>query len=185
MVKNDTDESAAVPSKLATDFTHIGERICQQQLLPGKELETIQKVFMDGIHESLFWSKISPVIILRSVSGVKTISLLRWCREVLLESATRAFFGDMLLEIDPNLFESFYKFDATSWKLNYGYPSILSKDMRAAKNVIITALETYFKLPRLERAGASSLINSMETEMRRLAIDDRDIAAIVMPLYRV
>ena len=185
MPKDDINDSTNVPSQLINDFTHVGERLCQRQLLPGEELAAIQEVFMNGIHESLLWGRITPLIVVCSTPVTKTISLLGWCREVLLESATRAFFGDRLLQIDPNLFHSFFKFDASSWKLNYGYPRALSKDMYAARDTIITALEIYFKLPKSERPGASFLINSFETEMRRLEIDDKDIAALVMPVYWV
>ena len=172
-------------TQLATDFTHVGEKLCQRQLLPGKELDALQRVFMSGIHQSLVWGKITPRITLASYPGCKTISLLGWCREVLLESATSAFFGDRLLLINPNLFRSFSAFDASSWKLNYGFPRILSKGMHVAKDAIIDALEAYFKLPVSERRGMSYLISSFEVEMKRLEICERDIAALVMPVYWV
>ena len=35
------------------DFTHLGSRSCQQQPPPGKELDVLQKVFMEHIHKSL------------------------------------------------------------------------------------------------------------------------------------
>jgi len=171
--------------QLSSDFTHVGEKLCQRQLLPGRELDTLQEVFMSGIQRSLIWEKITPKITLRSYPGLKTISLLSWCREVLLKSATRAFFGDELLEIEPNLFRSFFVFDASSWKLNYGYPRFLSKEMYAARDVIIDSLEAYFKLPKPNRRGMSYLISRFEVEMKRLEIVERDIAAMVMPVYWV
>ena len=175
----------AATGQLTSDFIHVGERICQRQLLPGKELDKLQRLFMDGIHESLHWDKIRSIPMPHPHFDGKGVSLLGWCRDVLLESATQAFFGESLLKIDPNLTESFFKFDATSWKLNYGYPKVLSKDMCSARDTIIRALVTYFKIPRSERHGVSFLVNSLETEMRNLAIGDRDIAAIMMPVYWV
>ena len=182
---DDLHHSTSVPDQLSSDFTHVGERLCQRQLLPGKELETLQKTFMEGIHDALLWNKVTPKITVQSFPDSRRISLLGWCREVLLEAATRAFFGDRLLHIDPNLFQSFFKFDSSSWKLNYGYPRILSQDMYAARDNIIAALETYFKLPSSERPGTSFLIDSFEKEMRQLDICDKDIAALVMPVYWV
>lgn len=167
------------------DFTHLGSRICQQQLLPGKELDVLQKVFMNNIHKSLHWRSISPKITLASTSETKTVSLLGWSQEVLLESATRAFFGDQLLELSPDLFQSFYAFDACSWKIHYGYPKFLSTDLYAARDKIIEALTAYFRLPKAKRPGAAFVVDRLEDEMRRLEIGDEDIAALTMPLYWV
>lgn len=169
----------------ASDFTHIGEKLCQRQLLPGRELDSLQRVFMNGIHEALLWDKVTPKCTLRSCPRLKTVSLLSWCREVLLESATHAFFGERLMRINPNLFASFFIFDASSWKLNYGYPRFLSNELYAARDVIIDSLESYFKLPRSKRPGMSYLITQFEDEMKRLDIEERDIAALVMPVYWV
>lgn len=181
----DIDNTSVGAIQLNSDFTHVGEKLCQRQLLPGKELDTLQEVFMSGIHRSLLWETITPKKSPHSHQGLKTLSLLGWCREVLLESATRAFFGDELLEIEPDLFRSFFVFDASSWKLNYGYPRILSKEMYAARDNIIDSLETYFKLPETKRRGMSYLIGRFEVEMKHLQIVERDIAALVMPVYWV
>ena len=167
------------------EFTHIGERLCQQQLLPGKQLDILQRVFIDIIHESLQWHSVTQKITIRSSPDIKTISLLGWCREVLLQSATRAFFGDRLLKIDPDLFQAFFMFDASSWKLHYGYPRVFSKELYSARDAIIKALTAYFKLPRSERSGAAVLVDSLEAEMRNLDIEDKDIAALIMPVYWV
>ena len=168
-----------------SEFTHLGSRICQQQLLPGKELDVLQKVFMDNIHKSLCWHGITPKITIESSPEAKTVSLLGWCREVLLESSTRAFFGDQLLEVSPDLFQSFYAFDACSWKLHYGYPKILSTDLYAARDKIIEALTAYFRLPKAKRSGAAFVVDKLEDEMRRLEIGVEDIAALTMPVFWV
>lgn len=185
LTKDDTDVTHNGSSPLTSDFTHVGERLCQRQLLPGKDLDALQQVFMAGIHESLLWNRITRKIVLHSSPETKTVSLLGWCREVLLESATRAFFGDRLLQINPDLFRSFFLFDASSWKLNYGYPRVLSREMYAARDTIIEALTSYFKLPKTERPGAAYLIESFEIEMKLLDIGEKDIAALVMPVYWV
>jgi len=167
------------------EFTHLGSRICQQQLLPGKELGHLQKAFMSNIHKSLHWHTISSKITLASSTQSKTISLLGWCRDVLLESSTRAFFGVQLLQINPNLFQSFYDFDACSWKLHYGYPRFLSGELYAARDIIIETLTAYFSLPKAKRPDAAFIINRLEDEMRQLEIGDKDIAALTMPLFWV
>lgn len=168
-----------------SEFTHLGSRICQQQLLPGKELDDLQKVFMSNIHEYLHWRSIPPKITFVSSTQTKTISLLGWCREVLLESSTRAFFGVQLTEVNPGLFDSFYNFDSCSWKLHYGYPRFLSAELYAARDTIIEALTAYYRLPKAKRRDAAFVVNRLEDEMRLLDIEDKDIAAMTMPLFWV
>jgi len=167
------------------DSLHLGERLCQQQLLPGKELSNLQSSLMTVLHDSLVWDRIPDTLTLPYTDKTKTVSLLGWCSDVLLESATRAFFGNRLLEIEPHLFENFYAFDTSSWKIHYGYPRILSRDLHTARAKIHSALTTYFKLPLEERPGAAWLIQSFEAKMKNLSIDETDIAAILIPVYWV
>ncbi len=176
-----TENSNSLPN-----VTHqLGEHLCRRQLLPGKDLDCLQAVFMKNIHKSLTWEHLDGEPVLISMPGEKTVSLLGWCREVLLNAATKSFFGERLQLIEPNLFRSFFIFDDNSWKLNYGYPYILSREMYSAKDKIIDALTIYFKLPKSERSGEASLIRNFEIEMRGLGIVDKDIAALVMPVYWV
>lgn len=83
---------------------------------------------MPNIHQSLGWDCIPSNITRSSTSDTKTLSLLGWCREILLDSATRSFFGDRLLEVEPDLFETFFDFDDNSWKLTYKLPRFMSQD---------------------------------------------------------
>lgn len=180
-----TSHIAGVSNSAHGDHGHLGERLCRQQLLPGKELEILQASLISKICASLQWDTMSDRIISSFTQSTRTVSLLGWCREVLLDTATRTFFDECLMQIDPELFESFYIFDESSWQLHFGYPRFMAKKMYAAKDRIIDALTTYFQLPKAERKNESWLIGSLEAEMRNLGIGDRDIAAIMMPLYWV
>lgn len=174
------------PKASINDITHLGQKLCRKQLLPGKEFDVLSAVLMKDIEESLQLQRIPQKTILSFTHTTKRVSLLGWCREVMIGSATRAFFSDRFLQIDPDLLESFYKFDATSWKVFFKYPQFLSNDMDDAKNRILVALAKYFSLPKEERKGESWLIASLEAEMVKVGIEDvNDMAAIVMPLYWV
>lgn len=166
------------------DVSHVGPKLCRQQLLPGKEFDVLSTKLINDIEQSLQWHKISESITVFSTDKTKRVSLHGWCREVLVASATRSFFSNRLLQIDPNLFENFYKFDENSWKALFKYPGFLSRDMDDAKNRIIDALSRYFFLPKDERKGESWLISNIEAEMIKAGIDDlTEMASIVMPLY--
>ena len=167
------------------ELTLIGEKLCQRQLLPGKELDIVQKAFTDHINELLVWEKVLSIVPQVPSSLVVSTSLLGWCQDVLLGPATEAFFGKRLLQIDPDLVKRFCIFDDASWKLHFGYPRILSRDMHSAKDSMITSLKRYWELPREDRSDASFLIKSFEVEMREMGIEEKDMAALVMPLYWV
>lgn len=167
------------------DYGHLGEQLCRKQLLPGKNLDILQLVLIKNIEQSLQWHKLCKHVTVYYAQEVKAVSLLSWCREIMSDSATRAFFDDCLMQIDPNLLESFYVFDELSWQLHFGYPRSLSRKMYSAKDRIIDALTVYFGRPKHERKGESWLIGNLEREIRLLGIEDRDIAAIIMPLYWV
>lgn len=167
------------------DLGHLGEKLCRQQLLPGKELEALSGAIVEKIHQSLHWHTMSEKVVMSFSENTRRVSLLSWCREVLLDAATRSFFGERLTQIDPDMYKSFYTFDELSWKLHFGYPKFLARRMYAAKDKILDAIDQYLRLPKSERKGECWLIDRLETEMRNLGIDNRDIAAIMMPLYWV
>lgn len=173
------------PNPAHRTLAHLCEDFYRQQLHPGNHLDALQKSFLQIIDESLTWALISEIAILSSTQSEKTVSLLGWCRHVLLDAATRTFFGDRLLEIEPDLFKNFFDFDDNSWQLTYKLPAFLCKDMRAAKQTGIHALRRYFMLPREERKGEAWLVRNLEAEMRNVGIQETDIAAFVMMIYWV
>ncbi|KAL8704585.1 MAG: hypothetical protein Q9201_002277 [Fulgogasparrea decipioides] len=173
------------PNPLHKNLAMLGEDLYRQQLHPGAKFEDLQSQFMPNIHKTLSYEKMSNKIILASTSGDKTVSLLGWVREVLLDSATRSFFGDRLLEIEPNLFQSFFDFDDNSWKLTYHLPRVFAREMYSAKQTATDALSKYFHLPEKERPGAAWLVRTLESEMRHLGIGESDIASFLMMIYWV
>lgn len=157
------------------------------QLHPGPKLDELQAAFLDRIDAHLHFDHISRRITPFSrESQRKVVSLFDWTSEVLLYAATRAFFGDTLLdEIQPDLLDSFFVFDDESWKLNYQYPRLAAKKMYAAKDKATTAFERYFSLPRSSRPGAAWVIMTLEDDMRSLGMDTQQIASMIFMIYWV
>ena len=174
------------PRPSIREISHVGQKLCRQQLLPGKEFDIFSTKLINDIEQSLQWDKISRGITLSSTNTTKRVSLIGWCREVLIVSATRSIFSEHLLQIDAHLIDSFYTFDAASWKAFFKFPRFLSRDMDAGKDRILHALSKYFSVPKDERKGESWLISNLETEMIKVGITDvAEMASIVMPLYWV
>jgi hypothetical protein len=166
-------------AQLTRDFHH-------QQLHPGPHLDDIAPKFLNYINNALQWENVSGNYVSKDTdTESKEISLKAWCGDVLLEAATRAFFGDALLEIQPDLFRHFIAFDDNSWMLIYRYSRFLAKPMYSAKDTVTDALTRYFKLPRDKRVGEAWFVRTLESEQRSLGIKDHDIATLMMMIYWV
>ena len=149
----------------------------KHQLLPGDLYREVQQQFADLIETSLHMNHMTDHdVILSHRNEQKTISLLRWTQEVLVDAALRIFFGDKLLELDSDLPRQFLEFDDDSWKLVYKWPN--ATKMHTAKAKITNALVRYLALPREERKDASYLVKVMEKTQRALGFSDEDIANV-------
>ena len=169
---------------------HLNSDIYKQQLHPGSRLDALQGKFLSYINKSLCWEKSSfwnvpSSTITKAPSSEVTVSLFQWCRGVLIDSATRTFFGDILLDISPDFTEHFFDYDENSWKLLYQYPRIFARDVHTAKSKMLDILVTYLNLSKEQKSDASWLIQTLENEQRDIGIDIRDIAAMIMMGYWV
>ncbi|KAI4218530.1 MAG: hypothetical protein L6R36_008905 [Xanthoria steineri] len=165
-------------------LAHAGEDYYRQQFHPGDRLNDLWSNIQDRLSASLQWNAITSDKLLSAQHDVKTVSLMDLCQDVLFSSATSAVFGDRLLQLAPKLLKAFIVFDDESWKLTYKLPPFLAKEMHKARQEIFAALQSYFALPRDGRTGATWVVDILETEMRRIGLEEHDIAALFgMPFW--
>lgn len=100
-----------------------------------------------------------------------------------MTAVTHALFGKKLLEIEPEILQAYFDFNDNGWMMFYKYPRFTAKKMYAAKPKVIDALTSYLQLPRELRPGAFWLIQSIEDEQRKLGLDERDMARLLMMIY--
>ena len=167
------------------NLCHLQSDFYKQQLHPGEKLDSIGIKFLGYINEHLRYDRISETYEVappkaRKYANFKTVSLYRWCREVLVHSATQTFFGKKLFDLDPNFLQNFYTYDSTSWKLLYKYPRIFAQDVNSAKRSLVSTFIAYLTLPSTERQDASWLMQTLENEQRAIGIDTANIAAMMM-----
>jgi hypothetical protein len=171
-------------SHLHKALVHAGEDFYRQQLQPGDRLDELWPRIQNLIDKSLLWDSITGNCIVTRDYDTKRLSLWKWSREVLLSSVTTAIFGERLLQLEPDLLEHFVKFDDDSWKLTYKLPHPMAKDMFFARDKIIATFKQYFALPGKERADATWLVHTLEKEMRRIQLREKDMAALfAMPFW--
>ncbi|KAF7512406.1 hypothetical protein GJ744_001341 [Endocarpon pusillum] len=176
-----------MPNPLHKSLAHLQESILKQQLLPGNRFQSLSDKFLGFISNTMTWEQMpKKAIISESITGnYRIIGLLEWTQEVLLDSATRTFFGDQLIKTEPDLFRNFIYFDDHSWLFTYKIPKPWSKEMLAAKDVVQKALESCFDVPQENHQDAAWMITSLEDEMRALSISSKDIAAMINMIYWV
>lgn len=108
-------------NRLHKILAHAGEDYYRQQLLPGDPLERLwanieHRIFLSLCFEGFRFPEQCTVSV---GEDTKTLSLLPWCREILIRSVTGAVFGDRLLQLEPRLVDIFTDFDDNSWQLTY------------------------------------------------------------------
>lgn len=177
--------AASVPNPSNKCLAQLTRDFHRQQLHPGDHQRELSDKFLFHIDGSLVWERISTETVVRDDECLKRLSLKRWCGDVLLQAATKAFFGESLLEIQPDLLDNFVDFDDNSWMLMYRFPRFLAQAMYQAKDAAIDGLERYFQTPKECRRDAAWFVQTLETEQRRLGIGDRDIATIILMVYWV
>jgi hypothetical protein len=167
------------------DLSHANFKL---QMHPGDKLEVLQANFLGKIDRSLRWENISGPMVIGKSDGSKelTISLWEWCGHVLVDAATRAFFGDVMFRISPNVLKDFFIFDEQSWKLSYKYPHWAAADMYNAKTRGEATFIKYLALPKKQREDACWIVKELELGMEALGIEEEgQKAPLLFILYRL
>ena len=167
-----------IPNRQRKNLAEMTKEFWQQQLLPGSHhFDALQAKMLMYIEKATRPDGLHGHFVVCQSKGWMTLSVLQWTQSVLLEAATRAVFGEKLLQIDPDLLRHFRVFDHENWKLWYRFPN--ARRMHEAKAKMIIALEQCLRSPRAERSDSSYIVQRMEDSQRALGLDDHDIASIL------
>ncbi|ERF70298.1 hypothetical protein EPUS_06339 [Endocarpon pusillum Z07020] len=161
-------------------LSQLNNDFWKQQLLPGERYSELQERFLGYIETSLIQADTSNKSATCEAANHEHTSLMEWTQSVLIDAGVRAFFGDKLLELEPDLPKHFLKFNNEQWKLWHKWPK--TTQMRAAKSQCIKTMQQYLALPKHERPGAAYMVEIMETTQRALGIPEDDIAIVLFML---
>ncbi|KAF2849144.1 cytochrome P450 [Plenodomus tracheiphilus IPT5] len=180
-------QNGGFPNPHGKALAHVSEAIFKAQLYPGEKLNALSTNFLKIIIERADWKSISESVILERNRDdtERLVSLHRWTRDVLLYAATRAFFGEALFKLDPNVLDYFATFDEDSWQFTYQVPERFARKTYQAKAITQHVFDRYFDLPARERSDANWMILTLESEMRAIGIESRDISAYLLMIYWV
>ena len=163
-------------------FYHLQMKWVKQQL-SGSRLADIGQSFVRYIDQCLHINNFSPSFIYSSTSSSEDASLKKMVRYCLVSSATKAFFGSQMQEVDPGFLDYYFKFEEAAWKMFYQYPRFLAKDLYGASEGILRTMTKYYDRPQSERPDTVWMFKTIETEMRYLGLSSRDIAIMSFMLF--
>jgi hypothetical protein len=173
------------PPRSQKALAHAVEDFYRQQFLPGGLLDVLWVKIQHRLDFALQWDNFLAQPPLPSPGDTMKLSLMDWCRAVILPSATIAIWGERLMQLEPDLMKTFIKFDNQSWKLTYKLPYLMAQEMHDTKDKIIATFERYLAVPKDQRSGAAWFIQTLEDESRRTGIADSDMAAMMVLSYWV
>jgi hypothetical protein len=137
----------------------------------GKEYGAVESKFLRLISEELA-KKVKGT---NSKDGASR--LLPLMQQVFIGAGLRTFFGEKLLEVDPDFVAKFIAFDDESWKLWFRWP--FSKTMFANKRRLEESLERWLKLPQEVRGDMAYLVDVIERTQRAIGTPTDDLAKIM------
>ncbi|KAH6679216.1 hypothetical protein B0J14DRAFT_472102 [Halenospora varia] len=116
----------------------------------------------------------------------KVVSLINWCADVLMNSATKAFFGDCIYDVAPDIVKDIVAYDEDSWKFIYKYPYFAAKEVYDARNKCGEAFADYLLIRMQQHADAAWIVGAMERGQQDIGIaDQKELVATFFQLYRL
>ncbi|PQE28476.1 cytochrome P450 protein [Rutstroemia sp. NJR-2017a BBW] len=156
---------------LKSDFYHI-------QLQHPEQLTIIQAKFLSLIDNAMRAEMLPDGISIPGHEEKTTVSLYKLCQQVFVKAGLRAFFGEQILTMDPDLLSNFIDFDNNNWMIWYNWPK--APQARDPMEKVKKTIESYLTLPKTDRPGAAWLISTMEEAQRQLGMEDGDIAIVLL-----
>ena len=164
-------------------LVHFQRNLYHHEMSPGEKYDILQERFLGLIDRAMSTENMAQDMVFMSGSNDMLLSLRKSTQRVLTTTGTTAFFGEKLLQLDPDFLQNFADFDDNNWMLWYNWPN--ASPMRTPKAKVLRTLERYLSLPKEERLGAAWIIDKLEDSQRQLGMKVEDIAAVMMTLQWV
>ena len=153
----------------------------------GDELRTLCKHIKDFFDANLQLESLPGLRLtvppVEAALDRRTVSLRAWTTELFINAGQRAYFGDALAAIDPDLPVALVELDSLSWQVFYQYPRLLRPRIERLSARIRRSLEAYFELSRSQRPVQAWFTQALEQEYRQAGLDSKDIGAQMLFLY--
>ena len=159
---------------------HTGNALLHKQLLGAEQLQDLSEKVLGFIEEMTRWDLFPTSTVKAASADTKVLSLHRWCLDVQVGAQNRAFFGEMLSQIQPQILSLFDQWDINSWKITYRLPPFLTKAATEPRDKIIDAMKRYLVTPREVRNAPVPFVDELEDEEAHAGLSREDSARILM-----
>lgn len=160
--------------------TQDSEKPCSNYQPSGRKL---LNEFSQNVCQLMQWEGLSAKYTTLVSPEEKDVSLLTWCREVMVKAATMTYFDEALFQIEPSLSEVLSDFDEDSIKFLATSPQDPLDFKSAAKWKGTRVFKAYFNLPKAQRVGEAQFVCDFEMEYRNLCFNEEDLANMMWVAY--
>jgi hypothetical protein len=178
---------AIFPNPFNKNLARLSREMHIHQLFPGDQnlLGVVGESFTRYFEKNLTVESLTERTRYIKRTGVDSmeLSMNTWTSDIFANAGQEAYFGQLLREIDPELTWTFLTFDSLTWQVLYRYPRVLCGKMLRARNKMIVAMEKYFARPQSERTDVAWFTPAFENEVRKLDVNNHDLAAMMMTIY--
>ncbi|KAL8693351.1 MAG: hypothetical protein Q9224_003769 [Gallowayella concinna] len=181
------DDPLYLPDDLVTprqkSVSYLTEEVYRQQLLPGEKMDSMCKVFMDSVKDTLQWHRLD--FCTRATfpdSRRKQISLNALCRYTMVDAATRSMFGAYLHKFEPDIVEHILGLNDSIWMIIFRYPNAFASAVNAPRSKIMDAMKKFISLPEEQRSEQSWSVKTVLQAQDHVGIDLENQASILLIL---
>ena len=177
------DTKMRVINPQSKTLVHLIEDFYKIQLLPGKQLDIFMGTVLTRLDQSLMWTSMQGPYVLRSTMETRKLSMKHLCAHLVTDTTTRAMFGDLIFEFEPDLINYMAVFNAWSWACVFGVPSIFTPALSKAKIVLSKAINKYVRTPKHLRHSEAWSITSIIDAAECFGMDEESTTAMLFMIW--
>jgi hypothetical protein len=183
--KPEPDESDDVRMKTINPqskcLVHLIEDIYKTQLLPGDHLNVMLDTVMGRLDNWINLSSLYGPFVRHSTLSERELSVKELCAFVITDATTRALFGDLMFEIEPDLIEQMGIFNEYSWAVVFNVPLVFMPRLSKAKKRLSRAVRKYLEMPASRRSQQAWSIDAIIESVDVFGMDkDSQVAMLLM-----
>ncbi|KAL9603436.1 MAG: hypothetical protein Q9219_001123 [cf. Caloplaca sp. 3 TL-2023] len=180
------DDPRYLPESLVSprqkSLNRLTEEVYKQHLLPGEKMDTMCRVFLESLHNTLQWDRLGFCTLGADSKGT-LMSLRALCRHTMVDAATRSMFGSYLYAIEPNIVEHMLGFNDFAWMVFFQYPDIFGSPVTAPRKKLTEVLRTFINLPKEPRSEQAWSIKTILRAQEIFGIDLQSKASVLLMIY--
>lgn len=166
-------------------LAHLIEEIYRKQYLAGTRMNAFSSAALASVARDMKWDNFGSFIPSprQKTPSQGSFSLKLLTARVIVQATTRAFFGEHLHHIEPDIVQHMTDFNENAWMVVFRYPDWFNLPVTSPKNNAKAALKKFLQLPKDQRQGESWALGALVESMNLFQLDMDSQVAIVLLGY--